>query len=77
MITQAQNDIKEELLSVAKHEREKYEKRCKAMDDWLMQRKIDEAEKIANLRELERREEAESQMANEKQTNSYKEWMRL
>ena len=47
------------------------------MDDWLMQRKIDEAEKIANLRELERREEAESQMANEKQTNSYKEWMRL
>ena len=42
-----------------------------------MQRKIDEAEKIANLRELERREEAESQMANVKQTNSYKEWMRL
>ena len=36
LINQAQNEIKEELLLVAKQERLKYERRCKAMDDWLM-----------------------------------------
>ena len=77
LVGQAQNQIKEELLTVAKQEREKYESRCKAMDDWLMQKKIDEAEKIAHMRELDRREEVEKQMVNERRTNSYKEWMRL
>ena len=42
-----------------------------------MQKKIDEAEKIAHMRELDRREEVEKQMVNERRTNSYKEWMRL
>lgn len=62
---------------MAKSEREKYERRCKAMDDWLMQKKIDEAEKIAHMREMDRREEMEKQMRDERQTGSYKEWMRL
>jgi len=74
---QAQNEIKEELLDVAKQERDNYEKRCKAMDDWLMQKKIEEAEKIAHMRDMDRREEAEKQLLNERQTNSYKDWMRL
>lgn len=77
LIGQAQNEIKEELLKVAKQERDKYEKRTKAMDDWLMQKKIEEAEKVANMREMDRREEMEKQMREENQTNSYKEWMRL
>ena len=47
------------------------------MDDWLMRKKIEEAEKIAHMRELDRREEVEKQMRDERQTNSYKEWMRL
>lgn len=47
------------------------------MDDWLMQKKIDEAEKIAHMREMDRREEMEKQMRDERQTGSYKEWMRL
>ena len=59
LIIQAQNEIKEELLCVAKQERDKYEKRSKAMEDWLMQKKIEEAEKFAHMRELERREEVE------------------
>ena len=59
LIGQAQIEIKEELLNVAKQEREKYERKCKAMDDWLLQKKINEAEKIAHLRELDRREEIE------------------
>jgi len=42
---------------VAKQERDQYENRTKAMNDWLMQKKIDEAEKIAHMRELDRREE--------------------
>ena len=29
------------------------------MDDWLMKKKLDEAEKIAHMRELDRREELE------------------
>ena len=66
LINQAQNEIKEELLQVAKQEREKYEQRTKAMDDWLMQKKIDEAEKVAHLRELDRREEMEKQLVNER-----------
>ena len=36
LIGQAQNEVREELLSVAQEEREKYQARCKAMDDWLM-----------------------------------------
>ena len=47
------------------------------MDDWLMQKKVDEAEKVAHLREMDRREELEKQLANERKTNSYKDWMRL
>ena len=74
---QAKNDLKEELLVVAKQERERYDQRCKAMDDWLMQKKVDEAEKVAHLREMDRREELEKQMVNERKTNSYKDWMRL
>ena len=77
LIAQAQNEIKEELLTVAQSEREKYEQRCKAMDAWLMTKKIEEAEKVAHMRELDRREEAEKQMRDEKQTSSYKDWMRL
>ena len=77
LISQAQNEIKEELLNVAKQERDQYENRTKAMNDWLMQKKIDEAEKIAHMRELDRREEMQKQLIEERHTNSYKEWMRL
>jgi len=57
LTVQAQSEIKEELLHVAKQEREKYETRIHQMDDWLMSKKLEEAEKIAHLRELEHREE--------------------
>mmetsp|Transcript_5904 Transcript_5904/g.7162 ORF Transcript_5904/g.7162 Transcript_5904/m.7162 type:complete len:223 (-) Transcript_5904:1796-2464(-) len=77
LVCEAQNEIKDELLHVAKNERNKYERRCKAMDEWLMHKKIEEAEKIAHMREMDRREEVEKQMRDERQTNSYKEWMRL
>ena len=66
LIGQAQNDIKEELLHVARQERDKYENRTKVMDDWLMQKKIDEAEKIAHMRDLDRREEMERMMVDER-----------
>ena len=47
------------------------------MDDWLMQKKIDEAERVAHMRDLDRREELEKHMREERKTNSYKDWMRL
>jgi len=77
LIIQAQNEVKEELLSVAKQERDKYQQRVKAMDDWLMRKKLDEAEKSAHLRELDRREEIERKLREEHHTDSYKEWMRV
>lgn len=77
LVNQAQNDIKEELLQVAKSEREKYLCRVKAMDEWLMKKKLEEAEKSAHLRELDRREEADRQMREELHTDSYKKWMKM
>ena len=62
---------------MAKTEREKYEDRIKAMDDWLMHKKLEEAEKIAHMRELDRREEMERQLRDEHNTTSYREWMKL
>ena len=62
---------------MAKTEREKYEDRIKAMDDWLMHKKLEEAEKIAHMRELDRREEMERQLRDEHNTSSYREWMKL
>ena len=47
------------------------------MDDWLMAKKLDEAEKIAHLRELDRREEMDRQLRDEQNTHSYRDWMRL
>jgi hypothetical protein len=77
LTNQAQNDIKEELLHIAKQERDKNATRVKAMDDWLMKKKLEEAEKSAHLRELDRREEVEKKLREEHHTDSYKEWMRV
>ena len=51
---------------MARKERMKYELRCKALDDWLMQKKIKEAEEMAHMRELEHREEYERELVNER-----------
>lgn len=51
---------------MAKVERNKYENRTKAMDSWLLKKKIEEAEKIAHMREIDRREEVEKQMIDER-----------
>lgn len=58
-------------------ERDRYIGRVKAMDEWLMRKKIEEAEKSAHLRELDRREEAERQMREELHADSYKKWMKM
>ena len=42
-----------------------------------MSKKLEEAEKIAHLRELDRREEMERQLRDEENTHSYRDWMRL
>ena len=55
-------------MHVAKQEREKYEDRIKAMDDWLMKKKLQEAEKIAHMRELDKREELDRQLREEQNT---------
>ena len=62
---------------MAKSERDKYLQRVKAMDEWLMRKKLEEAEKSAHLRELDKREEVERQLREELHTDSYKKWMRM
>ena len=47
------------------------------MDDWLMNKKLAEAENIAHMRDMDRREEMERQMRDERNTNSYRDWMRI
>ena len=42
-----------------------------------MKKKLDEAEKIAHMRELDRREELERQMRDEQNTQTYRDWMRV
>ena len=50
--------------------------RAKTMDDWLMQKKLSEAQKIAQLRELEEKEQIERQMREEHNYKSYREWLK-
>ena len=47
------------------------------MVDWLMNKKLQEAENIAHMRDMDRREEMERQMRDERNTNSYRDWMRI
>ena len=47
------------------------------MDDWLMNKKLEEAEKVAHMRELDRREEMERHLRDEQNTTSYREWMKF
>lgn len=47
------------------------------MDEWLMQKKLEEAERSAHLRELDRREEMEKEMREENHIDSYKGWMKM
>ena len=62
---------------MAKQERDKYVSRVKAMDEWLMKKKLEEAEKSAHLRELDRKEEVDKQLREELHTSSYKKWMKM
>jgi len=45
------------------------------MDVWLMSKKLEEAERIAHLREIDEREEIDRQMRDQRHTSSYKAWM--
>ena len=47
------------------------------MDEWLMKKKLEEAEKSAHLRELDRKEEVDKQLREELHTSSYKKWMKM
>lgn len=62
LIRQTQNQVREELLQIAKTEKQKFEERVQAMDTWLMQKKLDEAKRVASLRDVHQREEANKEM---------------
>jgi len=38
---------------IAKEERDKYEKRVRAMEEWLVAKKLEEAERVAHLRDID------------------------
>ena len=56
--------MREELLLIAKKEKSKFEERVAAMDSWLMQKKLEEAKRIASLRDVNQREEAHAALKN-------------
>ena len=51
---------------MARQERMKYERKSKALEEWLMQKKIKEASKLIHLRDIENREEYERELAKER-----------
>lgn len=57
LILQAQTDVKDQLLQIAKSEKDKQAARIKAMEDWLMTKKLEEAERIAHLQNVDSRDE--------------------
>lgn len=76
---QAQNEVKETLLEVAKNERRKYESRVKKMDAWLMQNKLDEASRLNQMAQIDQREETNRILREEEgaHAETYKEWMKV
>ena len=50
--------------------------RMKNMEDWLMQKRMNEASKYAKLRELEEKEEISRQMREEYNYSTYKTWLK-
>jgi len=61
-------------LQIAKAEKDKYEARVKAMEDWLMGKKLEEAERVAHLRQFDEHDEI-SGAIRDKSTGSFKGWL--
>jgi hypothetical protein len=48
----------------------------KVMEDWLMQKRLNEANKYAKFKELEEKEDISRQMREEINYSSYKTWLK-
>jgi hypothetical protein len=50
--------------------------RVKYMEDWLMQKKMNEAHKIAQLMDYQEKESIEKQMRDQHNFKSYRDWLK-
>lgn len=73
LIRDAKNEIKEELLEIAKAEKSKYENRLKAMEKWLELKKVQESHNKTHLKQIEQRADDAGNVRNAK---SFNEWQR-
>jgi hypothetical protein len=46
------------------------------MDSWLMQKKLEEAKRIASLRDVHQREEAQAALKNQSKIKSFSDWQK-
>lgn len=68
--------MREDLLNIAKSEKAKFECRVSAMDQWLMKKKLEEAKRVASLRDVQAREENERELRKESKIKSFADWQR-
>ncbi|CDW89305.1 UNKNOWN [Stylonychia lemnae] len=76
LINDVKQEIRQELYEIAQHEQVEQEMKVKYMEDWLMQKKLSEAQKIAQLMDLQERESIQKQMRDKSNYKSYKEWLK-
>lgn len=50
--------------------------RSKYMEEWLLQKKMDEAHKLAQLRNRQEEEDIQQQMRQETNYRSYRDWLK-
>ena len=76
LIRQSQNQVRADLLEIAKTEKSKFEERVKAMEQWLRRKQLDEANRVALLRDIQAKGDNEREMRKESKIKSFADWQR-
>lgn len=78
LIAETKREIRQELLEFAKQEKNNHDSRVNHMEQWLVNKKLNEAYKITQLRgDIQRQEriEEEARTFHENGTKNYKQWL--
>ena len=79
LVAESKREIRTELLGYAKREKLMHDSRVNTMEEWLIRKKLNEAYKVTQHRNVSRQDEidreAQDQLARNNNTKSYKMWM--
>lgn len=64
--------MREQLLKMAESESEKYRQKVQTMDKWIMSKKMDLAENISGVEDLEKLDGANQELLDQQHTSSFK-----